>query len=78
MNDDRGVMILIDHQHRHEAVAGVGQRDRDRARIEIENGSGIQRVTVHADDDLLIDQRELAIMMELSEAASLGDDIAEI
>ena len=74
----RRVLILIDDLQRHEALAGVGQRDRDRSGVEVEDGRRIKRVAVHADDRLVVDRRELAMVLKFSEPAFLQSDHTEI
>ena len=61
-------MILVDHDHRHEAFARIGQRDRYRPGIEVEHARRIERVAVGALDDVVVDRRQFAIVIELAEA----------
>ncbi len=65
------IVILVDHLHRHEALARIGERNRDRAGIEIEHRLGIERVTIHTNDVLLVDRDRLAAVDEPAEAAIL-------
>ncbi len=71
IDDREHVMILIDHDHRHEALARIGQRDRHRSGIEVEHTHRIECVAVAALDDLVVDWRQFAEVLELAEAARL-------
>ena len=72
------VLILIDDLHRHEPLARIGQRDRHRPGVEVEHHRRIERVAVHPDDGLVVDRRQFAVVLELSEAALLQRDRAEV
>ena len=71
-------MILIDHLQRHEALARIRQRDRHRPGVEIEHRRGIERVAVLPNDGLGVDGRQLAVVLELAEAAFLERHGAEV
>ena len=69
VDDREHVVVLVDHLHRHEALARVGQRDRHRSGIEVEHTRRIKRVAIGALDDVVVDRRQLAVVVELAEAA---------
>jgi hypothetical protein len=71
-------VVFVEHHQRHEPVAGIGQCDCHRPGVEIEHGSGIERVAIGSDHRLLVDLHRLAVMKQLSSAASFLHRIAHI
>ncbi len=66
-------MILIDHDHRHEALPRVRQGDRHRSGIEVVHTQRVKRVAVLALDVLVLDRRQPAEVLELTERTLLHE-----